>query len=166
MIRNTFIILLFHLTLFSCSNSSTERESLYSFILPIALNDFFSGDLDGKHFVLDTTGVGSLIEYSFDPLLFGEDLISSMKKYESEHEFNNGRDWIKDFQSEPFIINYAVRDETSGVLSITDPIVTEKNEILVYIELHCGNDCGGGGLFLIDSKNSKFEIIDKQWIWG
>lgn len=165
-IEKTISIILLSLTV-SCGTFRDEDiDSVFGFIVPLALEELFSDQLDDKHFVLDTTGTATAINYSFEPLMFGQKLVNSMNDYKTNHSFSNGNNWIVDFQNSKFSIDYNIKNETIGLVSITEPVLTTTNQVLLYIELNCGNDCGGGNLYLLDYEQSKWRIVDQQKVWS
>lgn len=152
----------------SCSKPR-EHDRILGIIIPVALDLAYNQELDGQYFIFDSVAVGNLFNYSLEILIDeveSTEFKKNLERFRENYNFNNGSNWIEEYEPNNFSFGYENKETAVGVFSVTEPHFINTNTALLYFELHCGKKCGEGVLFKLHKSDSQWSIIDAIEVWG
>jgi hypothetical protein len=153
------IALLLVLTL-SCVQEETSK--LTQLTLSLGIEEFNTINPESLIFCIDDSG-----QYDLNYL---KDNLREVpaKVMEKIDDFIKSPKWYLiegSFKMNEILFTNEHSDQTTGLISISLPIEVSKNEILIYFNLLCGNDCGGGSYYLFEKKGQNWTLKDSYPLW-
>ncbi|WPZ12069.1 hypothetical protein [Roseivirga spongicola] len=156
------IILLIFLTACCTEKEKTELSEL---AISAGIEEFFIKDSKNVEFAIVDEGKHNII-IAKDNL--GWDNISVDVREGIEHLISSPQ-WLsiqENKMTQGVLLTNEVSDQTIGLISITKSYELPNGDGLIYFDLLCGNDCGGGSFYLFKKESNKWILKNSYPVWG